>query len=724
MVADFLSEVKRRRIVRVAGVYAVTCWAMFQVAAGLFPVLSLPAWTVTLTAVLLMLGFPVALIIAWAFEASPEGIRRTPTTAGGRGGHRMVWTDWGLLAAAAAILSVTGAQMTGFAKTLGARAAAQDAAAVSDRSVAVLPFVNFSDQKDGELFADGLSEEVINGLAQIPDLKVAGRTSSFYFKGRNDDLRVIGKKLGVANVLEGSVRREGDKLRVTVQLIKVADGFHIWSETYDRTMNDAFAIQSDVSHRVAEVLKAKLALGRLPSAAPDPDAFRDQLIARAQLRRLGLKEVSAARDTFKRLIDQGSGNAATYAGYGMSLELLAQNYLTLDFRAADTEAKAAIDHALALDPNSVDALLAQGMHCVMRTLRMSDQDCIGQSRAAYQRALALAPRDPEVLTPYANFLYHHGDPAQGLAMANRALALDPLNRIALLTAAKSLAATGNFAEAEARYRSAIELFPDLVDAKQDFGLLLVEEGKLDQAVPWLRAAAAPNTDPSAALELAHVYLNLGMLAQFKAAAAPLGQPGPTARIPRALELVSTQDFRGALAFCEQAYAQTGDGVWSTSTIEMAVMVGDYDKARSMALKVSPALYEPDPKVDPSLSFDAVMAAQISDQLGDHAQARRILDRLLAATAPRAGVRTSNEYRLSRILAYGILGDKERAIAELQAAEAGGYRALIDVNAWIRMDRYPMIASVRGDPRFQAIVARIEADDARMRAAVLAESPKG
>ncbi|MGA0599558.1 tetratricopeptide repeat protein [Caulobacter sp. KR2-114] len=610
MVGDFLSEVKRRRIVRVASVYAVTCWAVFQVAATLFPVLRLPAWTVTLTAVLLMLGLPVALIIAWAFEASPEGIRRTPAPSKRAAKQRLAWSDWLLMATAVAILGVTGAQMAGVVRPLGLSRGDSEPQA-SDRSVAVLPFVNFSDQKDGDLFADGLSEEVINGLAQLPDLKVAGRTSAFYFKGRNDDLRVIGRKLGVANVLEGSVRREGDKLRVTVQLIKVADGFHIWSETYDRTMNDAFAIQSDISHRVAEVLKVKLALGGPQSAAPDPEAFRDQLIATAQLRRLGLKEVTAARDTFKRLIDSGDANAATYAGYGQALELLAQNYLVLDFRQADAEAKVAIDHAVALDPNSVDALLAQGMRCVIRTLRMSDQDCIGGARATYQRALALAPRNPDVLTTYANFLYHHEDPAQGLALANRALAIDPLNRLALLTAAKSQAAMGHFADAEARYHAAIDLFPDLVDAKQELGLILVEEGKLDQAAPWLKAAAAPNTDPSAALELAHLYLNLGMLPQFKAAAAPLGQPGPTSRIPRALELVSGQDFRGALAFCEKAYAETGDGVWSTSTIEMAVMVGDYQKARDMALKVSPALYQSEPQVDPSLAFDAVLAAQTS-----------------------------------------------------------------------------------------------------------------
>ncbi|MBS0411722.1 MAG: tetratricopeptide repeat protein [Proteobacteria bacterium] len=712
MLGRFLSEVKRRRIVRVAGVYAVTCWAVFQVASSLFPVLHLPAWTVTLTAVLLMLGLPVALIIAWAFEASPDGVRLTAAAPADAPKLKFTLADWSLVAAAIAILGLSGAEMAGVMPAIGRAPAASGP---SVRSVAVLPFVNMSDQKDGDLFADGLSEEVINGLAQIPDLKVAGRTSAFYFKGRNDDLRVIGQKLGVANVVEGSVRREGDKLRVTVQLIKVSDGFHMWSETYDRTMDDAFAIQTEIAKKVAEVLKAKLDLNGPESAAPDPDAFRDQLVATARLRRLGLNEVTEARKTFKRLIDTGEGNAAVYAGYAQATQLLAQNYLALDFTSADAEAKAAIDKALSLDPNSVDALLAKGMRCIIRTIRMSDQACIAESRAAYQRALTLAPRNPEVLTTYANFLNHQDEPVQALELAERAVAQDPLNRVAILNAAKALAAMSRFDEAEQRYRSAIDLFPDLVDAKQDLGLMLVEEGKLDRAEPWLKAAAAPGTDPSAALQLAHVYMNLGMIPQFKAAAAPLSAlAGPAARIPRALELVTSQDYRGSLAFCEQAYAETGDGVWSTSIIEMAVMVGDYERARAMALKVNPGLYGPDPQVDGSLAFDAVLAAQISDQLGDHAQAKRILTRLLAATAPKPQLRLSNERRLSRILAYGVLGDKDSAVRELQAAQASGYRTLFDINAWVRIDRYPMAASVRADPRFQAILAQIDADNARMR----------
>lgn len=203
----FLSELKRRRLVRVAGVYAVTCWAVFQVAASLFPVLRLPAWTVTLVAVLLMLGLPVALIVAWAFEASPHGAQLTAPSAPGAPKLRLGATDWAVLAAAVAILGLFGAEVAGVGPRLGAiRPNA------GGKSVAVLPFVAMTSNKDDDLFADGLSEEVINGLAQIPDLKVAGRTSAFYFKGRNEDLREVGQKLGVANVVEGSVRREGDRL--------------------------------------------------------------------------------------------------------------------------------------------------------------------------------------------------------------------------------------------------------------------------------------------------------------------------------------------------------------------------------------------------------------------------------------------------------------------------------------------------------------------------------
>jgi TolB-like protein/Tfp pilus assembly protein PilF len=716
----FLSEFKRRRLIRVAGVYAVTCWAVFQVAASLFPVLHLPGWTVTLVAVLLMLGFPVALIVAWAFEASPQGPRLTEPAQPGAPKLRIGWGDWALMAVAGAILALVVAEAGGIAPSLGGHGAG------SAKSVAVLPFVNMSTDKDDDLFADGLSEEVINGLAQIPDLKVAGRTSAFYFKGRNEDLRLIGQQLGVANVVEGSVRREGDRLRVTVQLIKVADGFHLWSETYDRRMDDAFAIQTDIAHRVADELKARLALGRSqPAASLDPTAYNAALVARAQLRRLGLDNVTRARAAFKGLIDRGDADAAVYAGYAQSSMLLAQNYLALDFNTADAESKAAIDKALALDPNAAEAYVAKADRCVIRTLRMSDQACAAEAQAAYERALQLKPRDPDALVGYANFLMKRPDAGKAQALIDRALAVDPLNRVALMLAAAKQSQQGRYAEAERRYASIIELFPDFIDAKQSLAETLMEEGKLDAAEPWLRLVAAAGTEPSASVELAQLYLNLGMTADFEAVLAGVKSPPVMVDVAQALRRIEAQDYAGALAYAQNRLAATGDPFWQGGVCDMSLMVRRYDAARACYLKLLPKAFDPNPTVDAALAREAVNTAFVVDQLGDHGQARRIVAQVLAATATKPGAAQQNRMRVVRVQAYAVIGDKPRALQELREAIAAGYRTLWDVDIFVRLDRYPQMAALKDDPTFAALIRQIETDNARMRAAVLAaRSGKG
>jgi TolB-like protein/Tfp pilus assembly protein PilF len=712
----FFSELKRRRVVRVAGVYAVTSWAIFQVAAALFPALHLPDWTVTLTAVLLMLGLPVTLIIAWAFEASPDGVHATHAPAADAPKQKLAWSDWALFGIAAAVLAVSAMQITGLTPTLGLPSAGGSAG----KSVAVLPFVNMSSEKDGDLFADGLSEEVINGLAQIPDLKVAGRTSAFYFKGRNDDLRVIGQKLGVANVVEGSVRREGAKLRVTVQLIKVSDGFNVWSETYDRNMDDAFAIQTEIARKVADELKVRLKLEPKRSAtALDPESYSAVVVARAQLRRIDLDDVTKARATFKSLIDRGDADASVYAGYAQSTMLLAQDFLTIDFNTADAESNAAIEKALALDPNSAEAQVAKGWRCVVRTIRVSDQACAAEAATAYERALQLKPRDSDVLVGYANFLMKRpGGSDRALELLKRALEVDPLNRVALMLVANQMSDAGHYPEAEKAYRSIIELYPEFGDAKQSLGETLTEEGKLDAAEPWLRSAAAANVGPTTYIELAQLYISLGMPADFNATLADMKSPPLLADIAQAMRRVTAEDYAGALAFAEAKLATSHDPVWHGAVCNMALMVHDYEKARACALSMVPGLFEPDPKVDPALARDSVDTAFVMDQLGDHAQARRILAKVLELTAPKPG--TETRLRLVRVRAYAVLGDKEHALQELRAAIDGGYRLLWDVDMFIRLDRYPQLAVLKDDPRFVGMLHEIETDNARMRAQILSQ----
>ena len=526
MLGRFLSELKRRNVIRVGGVYAVTAWGLFQVAKTIFETLALPRWASTLTLVLLVLGLPIALILSWAFERGPDGhIAVTTDRPSDAPPVTLGWIDGAVLAGMLAVVGLSALQLTGVIGR-GGQAHGPEATATPVSSVAVLPFSNFSDRPDSGFFADGLTEELINSLAQIPGLKVAGRTSAFYFKGRNEDLRQIGRSLGVAHVIEGSVRRDGERLRITAQLIKVSDGFHVWSRTYDSPMKDSLQVQTEIATAVADALKLKLMAGA--AATPrdrDPEAYRMELVAKAQARQLGLQELTQARKTYQALIKLEPDNAEAYAGLATTTSILAQNYLVLDFKTAEAESRAAIAKALALDPKSPSVWVAKGVLCRILVIRSDDQPCVAEGEAALKRAVELGPRDPDALTLYGDMLSGRR-PEEAIGYLQRAIALDPLNRIALNALANAYISTGRVTDAERQLLANVALYPDFVDAKQSLGELYVRQGRLDRAAPWFKAAAAPGTDPSAAIQLANVYYNLNMPREADATLATVKAPPP------------------------------------------------------------------------------------------------------------------------------------------------------------------------------------------------------
>jgi TolB-like protein len=274
---SFFEELKRRNVIRVGIAYVVTAWLIAQVADLALDNFEAPGWVIKTILLVLALGLPVAVFFAWAFELTPEGIKKesdvdrresiTPKT-----GRKLDRVIIGVLVLSVAYFAVDKfllrssdrapvaqqAETTAPAALQTETTAPDKATAPAEKSIAVLPFVNMSADPDNEYFADGLSEELLNQLAQIPELMVVGRTSSFSFKGKNADLRNIGTTLGVAHVLEGSVRRQADKVRIMTQLIRVSDGFHLWSETYDRTLENVFAIQDDIAASVARALRLVL----------------------------------------------------------------------------------------------------------------------------------------------------------------------------------------------------------------------------------------------------------------------------------------------------------------------------------------------------------------------------------------------------------------------------------------------------------------------------------
>lgn len=721
----FLSELKKRNVVRVAGVYTVTAWGGFQVARTIFETLDLPKWISALTLMLLVLGLPIAALGSWAFELGPDGaIRRTSAAAADAPKRALNWMDWGALAAIVAVAVVFVVTTIGLVGSLGRDGGSGLQMAASSKSVAVLPFASFSAAADSEYFADGLTEEVTNSLAQVPDLKVAGRTSAFYFKGKNEDVREIGKKLNVAHVVEGSVRRSGDKLRVTCQLISVKNGFHLWSETYDRTMDDAFAIQSEIADGVAEALKAELHAGGVDDrqAKRDPEAYRLEVVAKGQVRRKGKEPLQSAQAIYKRLIEMEPDNADVRASYAYATAYLTQNYMEGDYHLAVHDAEAQIAKALELDPKSSEAYVAQGMLNAIQFVREGEPRFEIGAEAAYRRAVELAPRDPEALGLLGDFI-SQSKPAEAVTYLRRALDVDPLDRIANNALASSLVATNRLAEAEQRYRVNVELFPEFVDSKEQLAALLLEEGKLDQAAIWYRLAAAPHTDPAASVALSNVYYNLEMPLEAGQVLEGWKAHPVVGAVATAIRMIVARDYQQLLSFAQGKLAGTEpDPLWQSGVVQGAAMLGKYDLAREQLVAMSPEMFEPQPKVSPSLANEAAAAAFIIGETGDRGQSRRILLALLQATEPRPGLRQPQARRIARLKAYVMLGDKERGLAELRGAIDTGYRQLYDMDSFMRLDLFPMLQPLRNDPRFQGMIGEVQADNARMRAALLAQSP--
>ena len=263
--ASVWAELKRRNVVKVALAYAIVGWILIEISATVFPIVQLPEWAVILVTMLVLLGFPVALVLSWAYEMTPDGIKREHEVDRSESithvtGRKLDFAIIALMAVGIAYLVFDNYVLVGEPEVATAESETQlmpasgSAGVETEKSIAVLAFVNMSGDPEQEYFSDGIAEEILNGLVQVPDLRVAARTSAFSFKGKDVDISQIGDTLNVNHVLEGSVRKAGDRLRITAQLISVHDGYHLWSETYDRQMDDVFAIQEDIARAVVGAL--------------------------------------------------------------------------------------------------------------------------------------------------------------------------------------------------------------------------------------------------------------------------------------------------------------------------------------------------------------------------------------------------------------------------------------------------------------------------------------
>ena len=388
----WFAELRRRKVFRVAAVYLVAAWLAIQVADTVVEPIGLPAWTLRLVILLAAIGFPVACALAWAFDVTPRGIERTPDVAAP--------------AVPAAAPSV---------------AAPAPPAAMPADSVAILPFADMSPARDQEYFCDGIAEEIINSLCCVRGLRVASRTSSFQFKGRAADVREIGRSLGVGAVLEGSVRKSGDRVRITAQLVSAADGYHLWSESYDRELQDVFAIQSDIAQRLARSLRGALSPRETAllerGGTRNPEAYDLYLRGQKSLREYSDGAAVVAIPLFRGAIERDPQFAQAHAGLASALAL--KGLWRIDMTEAETaEALAASARALELEPYIPEAHVA-------RACLLSMQGRNTEAAQGFEEAIRLNPAAHLTYYLYGRHCFGAGEMEKAVEMYRAAIRLEP-----------------------------------------------------------------------------------------------------------------------------------------------------------------------------------------------------------------------------------------------------------------------------------------------------------
>jgi len=505
---SLVAELKRRSVFKVGVAYLVVGWLVIQVAATVAPQLSLPEWAPRLITLVVLLGFPISLVLAWVFDVTPDGVK---LDAAGVGSKR-VFTAAAIIAAIAVGWFMRGvgqvpAPLDGEGSGEGAPAAtAAWVAPLGDKSTAVLPFVNMSSDKENEYFSDGLTETLLHKLAQVSQLKVAARTSSFAFKGKQEDIRAIGRELGVATVMEGSVQRAGDTLRITAQLVRTADGSHIWSQNYDRKIQDLFAIQDEIAIAVTEALVGAL----LPEAKAAIAKGGTHDLAAYDLYTKGLQQ--QAIDTFASLTEAESLMQAALAKDPKYLDAMFGlasvwndmattgmfSYAELDRRISPV-----LDRIEAIDPGNGLLLGYRGA----QARRRGDGD---SARSLLDKALAALPGSAQLHSMNADDRRVARDFEGSLTERDAAIALDPLNSGAHADRAFALLSLRRVDDAEAAARRAIELDPRVPTGYTLLGDMAIGRGDLIGGfIGYRQGNRADPNDHELAAELAGLAADLG-----------------------------------------------------------------------------------------------------------------------------------------------------------------------------------------------------------------------
>jgi len=594
----FFAELKRRNVYKVAVAYAVVAWLLIQVATQVFPFLEIPNWVVRLVIMMITIGFPIALIIAWAFEATLEGIKRTEIadampTAAGQKKHAWIY------------IVVIGAAISVVLFFVGRYSAGNKTAAgvpneLPTKSIAVLPFDNLSGDPDNAYFAEGVQDEILTRLAKVADLKVISRTSTQRFKSAPSDLRDIAKQLGVMNILEGSVQKANDQVRVNVQLINAVTDAHLWADIYDRKLTDLFAVESDIAKTIADTLQAKITGSEKSLISKTPttnnEAYELYLKGRFFWNKRTGTNLRKAIDYFNQAIAKDPNYALAYSGLADSYLLLSP-YGAAAPKDSVPQAKAAVKKALELD-----GTLAEAHASSARILSGYDFDS-QRAIAEFERALQLNPN-------YATA--HHWFAAgplialarfdQSIAEAKRSIELDPLSLINNADFGNDYYFTKRYDEAIAQLRKTIEMEPHFYLAHYYLGQALQLKGQLSEAIVEYRKAVQLDEDPFALALLGQAHARAGQRDEANKILTQLNQEAKARYVSAygvGLVFLGLGDKNRAIEELERAYRENDGG--NVYNIKIDPMLDD--------LRGTPRFEELAEKIVPAREFKSQTAAK-------------------------------------------------------------------------------------------------------------------
>jgi len=502
-IENFFAELKRRHVYRVAVAYGVVAWLLMQVASQIFPFFEIPNWAVRLVVLLLIIGFPIALIFAWAFELTPEGIKRIEDVDpfDSRSGQvsatqtRTKSRAWIYIVVVGAAFSI-GLFFVGRFSARNTASAARTEAAT--KSIAVLPFVDMSQAKDQEYFCDGISEEILDTLAKVDGLRVVARTSSFSFKGKNADVGEVASKLNVENVLEGSLRREGNRIRITAQLISARNGFHLWSDTYERELKDVFAVQDEITRAIVDALKVKLSVAPPARKRQNTEAYDLYLQGLYFSNKSTEEELRKSLDLFQRSLEKDPNSARAWIGIAKAWIWLADAYVKP--LEAYSKVKEAASKALALDERNAEAHSYLG-----ETKRILDRNPSGEEEEL-KRALEIDPNsvDAHMFTSFLKSA--QGQLEEAVQEIEEAERLDPLSPPVCFVAVLWYRSADRIEDAINAAQRSIQLDPNYVYFDPPLADAYRQKGDVNQAVALYEKAQAAAHFPSPGLGIAYAKM--------------------------------------------------------------------------------------------------------------------------------------------------------------------------------------------------------------------------